>query len=144
MLTYYWINFIDVMLYIWYVVICTEISSSKVFDPKKVKSLYNTLLHETHKYTLTVLFLLEQKLQYQTFLYLKLHTAARQSILLNNISASHIYILGCDADPSPPSVPWSWKGRAIPLLPLWAVRPVQSLSACTGVTFTLLLAYLYL
>ena len=33
-------------------------------------------------------------------------------------------------------VPWSWKGRAIPLLPLWAVRPVQSLSACTGVTFT--------
>jgi hypothetical protein len=26
--------------------------------------------------------------------------------------------------------------RAIPLLPLWAVRPVQSLSACTGVHFT--------
>ena len=34
-------------------------------------------------------------------------------------------------------VPWSWKGRAIPLLPLWAVRPVQSLSACTRVHFTL-------
>jgi hypothetical protein len=33
-------------------------------------------------------------------------------------------------------VPWLRKGRAIPLLPLWAVRPVQSLSACTGVTFT--------
>jgi hypothetical protein len=33
-------------------------------------------------------------------------------------------------------VPWSWKGRAIPLLPLWAARPVQSLSACTRVTFT--------
>jgi len=33
-------------------------------------------------------------------------------------------------------VPWSWKGRAIPLLPLRAVRPVQSLSACTRVTFT--------
>ena len=32
-------------------------------------------------------------------------------------------------------VPWSWKGRATPLLPLWAVRPVQSLSACTRVTF---------
>ena len=31
---------------------------------------------------------------------------------------------------------WSWKSRAIPLLPLWAVRPVQSLSACTRVTFT--------
>jgi len=27
--------------------------------------------------------------------------------------------------------------RAISLLPLWAVRPVQSLSACTRVTFTL-------
>jgi len=33
---------------------------------------------------------------------------------------------------------WSWKSRAIPLLPLWAVWPVQSLSACTRVTFTLL------
>ena len=33
-------------------------------------------------------------------------------------------------------VPWSKKGRAIPLLPLWAVRPVQSLSAFTRVTFT--------
>ena len=33
-------------------------------------------------------------------------------------------------------VPWSRKGRAIPLLPLWAVRPVQSLSACTRVHFT--------
>jgi len=33
-------------------------------------------------------------------------------------------------------VPGSWKGRAIPLLPLWAVRPVQSLSACTRVQFT--------
>ena len=34
-------------------------------------------------------------------------------------------------------VPWSRKSRAIPLLPLWAVRPVQSLSACTRVHFTL-------
>jgi len=34
-------------------------------------------------------------------------------------------------------VPCARKGRAIPLLPLWAVRPVQSLSACTRVTFTL-------
>ena len=32
-------------------------------------------------------------------------------------------------------VPWSWKGRAIPLLPLRAVRRVQSLSACTWVHF---------
>jgi len=33
---------------------------------------------------------------------------------------------------------WSWKSIDIPLLPLWAVRPVQSLSVCTRVTFTLL------
>jgi len=33
-------------------------------------------------------------------------------------------------------VPWSRKSRAVPLLPLWAVRPVQSLSACTRVQFT--------
>ena len=35
-------------------------------------------------------------------------------------------------------VSWSRKSRAIPLLPLWAVRPVQSLSACTRVHFTFL------
>jgi len=34
-------------------------------------------------------------------------------------------------------VPWSRKSRALPLLPVWAVRPVQSLSACTRVLFTL-------
>ena len=33
-------------------------------------------------------------------------------------------------------LPWSRKSRAIPLLPLWAVRPVQGLSACTRVHFT--------
>jgi len=38
--------------------------------------------------------------------------------------------------PLPPLVPWSRKSRAIPLLPLWTVRPVQSLSACTRVHFT--------
>ena len=43
---------------------------------------------------------------------------------------------GRDADPSPLLVPWTWKGRAIPLLPLWAVRLVQSLNACTRVHFT--------
>ena len=32
-------------------------------------------------------------------------------------------------------VPWSRKRRAIPLLPWWVVRPVQSLSACTWVHF---------
>ena len=39
--------------------------------------------------------------------------------------------------PHPLLVPWSRKGRAIPLLPLRAVRPVQSLSACTRVHFSL-------
>jgi hypothetical protein len=34
---------------------------------------------------------------------------------------------------------WSRKGRATTLLPLWAVRPVQSLSDCTRVHFTFLL-----
>jgi hypothetical protein len=38
--------------------------------------------------------------------------------------------------PHPLLVQWSWKSRAITLLPLWAVRPVQRLSACTGVHFT--------
>jgi len=37
--------------------------------------------------------------------------------------------------PHPLLVPWSLKGRAIPLLPLWALRPVQRLSARTGVQF---------
>ena len=45
---------------------------------------------------------------------------------------------GVTLTPHPLLVPWSWKSRAIPLLPLWAVRPVQSLSACTRVTFTFL------
>ena len=45
--------------------------------------------------------------------------------------------LGRDADLSPLLVPWSRKGSCIPLIPLWAVRPVQSLSACTRVHFTL-------
>jgi hypothetical protein len=43
---------------------------------------------------------------------------------------------GRDADLLPLLVPWSWKSRAIPLLPLWAVRPVRSLGACTRVHFT--------
>ena len=40
---------------------------------------------------------------------------------------------GRDADPSPPS--GAAVKKAIPLLPLWAVRPVQSLSACTRMHF---------
>ena len=44
-----------------------------------------------------------------------------------------------DADSSLLQVPWSRKSTAIPLLPLWAVMPVQSLSACTRVHFTFFL-----
>ena len=43
---------------------------------------------------------------------------------------------GVTLTPHPFLVPWSWKSRAIPLLLVWAVRPLQSLSACTRVTFT--------
>ena len=47
---------------------------------------------------------------------------------------------GRDADPSPPSSAVGHEtSRAIPLLPLWAVRPIQNLSACTRVTFTFFL-----
>ena len=42
---------------------------------------------------------------------------------------------GVTLTPHPLIVPWSRKRRAIPLLPLWAVRPAQSLSACTRVHF---------
>ena len=42
---------------------------------------------------------------------------------------------GVTLTPHPLLVPWSRKSRAIPLLPLWAVRPVQCLSACTRVQF---------
>ena len=41
-------------------------------------------------------------------------------------------------------VPWSWKGRAIPLLLLWTVGPVQSLSACTRVHFTIFIFWMTL
>ena len=43
---------------------------------------------------------------------------------------------GVTLTPHPLLVPWSRKSRAIPLLPLWALLPVQSLSASTRVHFT--------
>jgi len=46
--------------------------------------------------------------------------------------------------PHPLLVPWSWKSRAIPLLPLWAVQPVQSLSACTRVHFTFTFTFTFI
>ena len=39
--------------------------------------------------------------------------------------------LGVALTPKSLLVPWSRKSTAIPLLPRWAVQPVQSLSACT-------------
>ena len=48
---------------------------------------------------------------------------------------------GVTPTPHPLLVPWSWKGRALPLLPQWAVQPVQSLSACTRVHFTFTFTY---
>jgi hypothetical protein len=45
--------------------------------------------------------------------------------------------LGVTLNPHHFLVPWSRKSRAKPLLPLWDTRPVQSLSACTRVHFTL-------
>ena len=46
--------------------------------------------------------------------------------------------------PHPLLVPWSRKVKAIPLLPLWAVRPVQSLSACTRLHFNFYLIRIYI
>jgi len=43
--------------------------------------------------------------------------------------------LGVTFTPHPLLVPWSRKSIAIPLLPLWAVQPVQSISACTRAHF---------
>jgi len=50
---------------------------------------------------------------------------------------------GVTLTPHPLLVLWSWKSRAIPLLPLWAVRPVQSFSACTRAHFTFTLPLLF-
>jgi len=48
---------------------------------------------------------------------------------------------GVKLTPHPLLVPWSRKGRAIPLFHLWSVRPVRSLSAYTRVTFTFTAGY---
>ena len=48
---------------------------------------------------------------------------------------------GVTLTPHPLLVPWPGKNTAIPLLPLWVVRPVQSLSACTGVHYTFFTYY---
>ena len=48
-------------------------------------------------------------------------------------------VSGRDVYPSTLLVPWSRKSIAIPLLALMALRPIQSLSACTRVYFTYLL-----
>jgi len=43
---------------------------------------------------------------------------------------------GVTLTPHPLLVPWTRKSRVIPLLTLWAVRPVQRFSACKRVHFT--------
>ena len=50
---------------------------------------------------------------------------------------------GVTLTPHPLLVPWSRKIRAIPVLPLWAERPVQSLSVRTRVYFTFTLCESY-
>jgi hypothetical protein len=42
---------------------------------------------------------------------------------------------GVTLTPHPFLVLWSWKSIAIPLVPLWAVQPIESLSACTRAHF---------
>ena len=51
--------------------------------------------------------------------------------------------LGVGLTPHPLLVPWSRKSRAIPLLPLWVVRPVQILNACTRCTLTFFLTCIH-
>ena len=48
---------------------------------------------------------------------------------------------GMTLTPHPLLVLWSRKSIAIPLLPLWAIQPVQSLSDCTTVHFTFLTVF---
>ena len=63
------------------------------------------------------------------------------------LARGHRAVGGLMLTPHPLLVLWSRKSRAIPLLPLWALRSVQSLSACTRVHFTfctLWLTYVYL
>jgi len=48
---------------------------------------------------------------------------------------------GRDTDPSPLLLPRSKKSTDIPLLPLWDIQPVQSLSACKRVHFTFCLSH---
>jgi hypothetical protein len=43
---------------------------------------------------------------------------------------------GVTLNPNSFLVPWSGKGRAIPELTVWAVRPLKSLNACIRVHFT--------
>ena len=70
-------------------------------------------------------------------------SSGRPSLLYNGYQVFPVVKSGGCVTLTPHSllVPWSRKSRAIPLLALWAVRPVQSHSACTTVHLYL---YLYL
>ena len=65
-----------------------------------------------------------------------------QTYALDRAATGNLYrqyrfsLRGVTLTPHPLLVPWSRKSRAIRLLPLWAVRSVQSLSACKTVHFT--------
>ena len=50
---------------------------------------------------------------------------------------------GVTLTPHPLLVPWSWMSRAIPLLTLWAVRPVQSLSTLSYLGANILIRSLF-
>jgi hypothetical protein len=77
------------------------------------------------------------------FLYPRLVMSLRNNILIRGETISptsqppNLEGRGVTLTPHPLLVPWSRKGGAISPLPLWTVRSVQSLSACTRVHFTL-------
>ena len=61
-----------------------------------------------------------------------------------SVAASDLQTFGNQLSMIKLLVPWSRKGRAILLLPLWAVRPVQSLSACTSGALYLYFMYVFM
>ena len=72
----------------------------------------------------------EPQCLYKGTLYLTVELYLYSPYGLYGLSRASVPVQGC-------TLPYS---RAIPLLPLWAVRPVQSLSACTRGHFSFLYA----
>jgi len=69
-------------------------------------------------------------------------STVNSSSATQDLKPAPFFTRGVTLTPRPLLVPWSRKSRAIPLLSLWAARPVQSLSACTMVRFTLHFTFL--